>query len=161
MQMKILYHHRTLGDGAEGIHVREMVKAFRGLGHEVKVIGPAGEKAPEQSKNFRALAAIKTAMPSALYELMEVGYSAYAFCRTLLEIRKFKPDFIYDRYITFNAGTVLAGKAAGVPVVLEVNAPLALERSDGSARTPAERSRSRRRSDSISNRSVCPPGSAW
>jgi len=38
--VKILYHHRTLGDGAEGIHIAEMVNAFRQLGHEVLVIGP-------------------------------------------------------------------------------------------------------------------------
>ena len=44
--MKILYHHRTLGDGAEGIHVREMVRAFSSLCHEVKVIGPAAETPP-------------------------------------------------------------------------------------------------------------------
>jgi len=36
--MRILYHHRTLGDGAEGIHIAEMVNAFRKLGHEVQVV---------------------------------------------------------------------------------------------------------------------------
>ena len=39
--MRILYHLRTLGDGAEGIHIREMVSAFRGLGHDVRVTGVA------------------------------------------------------------------------------------------------------------------------
>ena len=38
--MKFIYHHRTLADGAEGIHISEMVNAFRQLGHEVLVIGP-------------------------------------------------------------------------------------------------------------------------
>ncbi|MCH8292490.1 glycosyltransferase WbuB, partial [Candidatus Poribacteria bacterium] len=42
--MKILYHHRTLGDGAEGIHIREMVEAWRGLGHEVRVVSLIGEQ---------------------------------------------------------------------------------------------------------------------
>ena len=37
--MRILYHHRTLADGAEGIHIAEMVDAFRALGHEVRVMG--------------------------------------------------------------------------------------------------------------------------
>ena len=36
--MKILYHHRTLADGAEGIHIEEMVRAFRELGHEVEAL---------------------------------------------------------------------------------------------------------------------------
>lgn len=127
--MRILYHHRTLGDGAEGIHVREMIRAFRTLGHEVKVIGPTGEALPEKSKKFHLLDRVKRAMPSWLFELLEIGYTAYSFVKVALEIRRYKPCFIYDRYITFNAGVVLAGRRFGVPVCLEVNAPLALERS--------------------------------
>jgi glycosyltransferase involved in cell wall biosynthesis len=127
--VRILYHHRTLGDGAEGIHIREMVKAFRDLGHEVKVIGPAGEASPGRSAESRRLAILKRAIPSAVYELLEVGYTLHGFWRTTREIQRFRPDFIYDRYITFNAGPILAGLAWHVPVCLEVNAPLALERS--------------------------------
>jgi glycosyltransferase involved in cell wall biosynthesis len=127
--LRILYHHRTLGDGAEGIHVREMVRAFRTLGHEVRVIGPAGEVQPERSGRSRRLEALKKAIPAALFELLEIGYTAYAYWKASREIRAFRPDFIYERYITFNAGVTLAGKRRGVPVCLEVNAPLALERS--------------------------------
>ena len=127
--MRILYHHRTLGDGAEGIHIREMVKAFRGLGHSVKVIGPVGEMQPEHSRKSRSLGLLKRAIPSVLYELLEIAYTGYGFWKTAWEINRFKPDFIYERYITFNAGTVLAGIAFHIPVCLEVNAPLALERS--------------------------------
>lgn len=131
--MRILYHHRTLGDGAEGIHVREMVRAFRELGHEVKVIGPAGEpgeslSAPS-SVRTRWLFRIKRAMPAALFELAEIAYAGYAFLDTWLEIKRFKPDFVYQRYITYNAGPILAGKVSGTDVLLEVNAPLALERA--------------------------------
>ena len=42
VRMKILYHHRTMADGAEGIHIREMVLALRCLGHEVLVVALAG-----------------------------------------------------------------------------------------------------------------------
>ena len=42
--MKILYHHRTLGDGAEGIHIREMVKSFRSLGHQVMGLASLSER---------------------------------------------------------------------------------------------------------------------
>jgi glycosyltransferase involved in cell wall biosynthesis len=128
-EMKILYHHRTLGDGAEGIHIREMVKAFRDQGHEVKVIGPTGETPPESSRKSRMLGHVKRLIPHALYEILEISYTGYCFWKTVLAIRSFKPDFIYDRYITFNAGTVLAGKMCRIPICLEVNAPLAKERS--------------------------------
>lgn len=127
--MRILYHHRTLGDGAEGIHIREMVKAFRELGHDVKVVGPTGEALPESSRKSRMLGNLKRSIPHALYELCEIAYTGYCLWNTVREIRAFRPDFIYDRYITFNAGTVLAGMMRHVPVLLEVNAPLALERS--------------------------------
>ncbi len=127
--MRILYHHRTLGDGAEGIHIREMVKAFRELGHEVKVIGPTGEPQPESSQKSKILSNLKRSIPSTLYELLEIFYTGYCFLKMTREICTFKPNFIYDRYITFNAGTVLAGITHRVPVCLEVNAPLALERS--------------------------------
>ncbi len=43
-------------------------------------------------------------------------------------IRNLKPDFIYDRYIAYNLSTVLAARRNNIPVVLEVNAPLAYER---------------------------------
>ena len=102
--MRILYHHRTLGDGAEGIHVREMVQAFRRLGHEVKVIGPVGEVIPGQSRKWRILDWTKRHIPAAFYEILELGYTPYALWRTRREIRTFRPDFIYERYIIFNAG---------------------------------------------------------
>jgi glycosyltransferase involved in cell wall biosynthesis len=127
--MKIIYHHRTLGDGAEGIHIREMIAAFRSLGHEVLASGPVGESRPEVSIRASRLARIKKKLPQIAFEIAELGYSIASFLRTLYEIARYRPDFIYDRYITFNAGVVAAGRLTGVPVLLEVNAPLALERS--------------------------------
>src|SRR5579871_4022834 len=89
-RMRILYHHRTLGDGAEGIHVREMVQAFRRLGHQVKVIGPIGETNPQQLRRSKLLDALKRLLPTVIYELLELGYSAYAYLKTLREIRSFR-----------------------------------------------------------------------
>lgn len=126
--MRILYHHRTLGDGAEGIHIREMVKAFRELGHEVKVIGPVGEALPEPSRKPTVLGRIKQRFPHYLFELLEIAYTGYCFVATAWAIRSFRPDFVYDRYMIFNAGAILAGMLSRVPVYLEVNAPLAEER---------------------------------
>src|SRR5262245_20689873 len=129
--MRILYHHRTLGDGAEGIHIREMVKAFRAIGHEVLVIGPVGEDvAMQPTGRSKLFTRVKSWIPGLVFEFVEIGYSAYSFFVTAWHIKRFKPDFIYDRYITFNAGPVSAGIACGTGVLLEVNAPLALERTE-------------------------------
>ncbi len=129
-KIKIIYHHRTLGDGAEGIHIREMIKAFRDLGHQVLVIGPIGETNHKQKNSSGVLSEIKFLLPGFLFELCEMGYSLYSFVQLSWLIIKEKPDFVYDRYITFNAGCVFAAKLQKIPLFLEVNAPLALERSE-------------------------------
>src|SRR6187455_2179731 len=40
--MRILYHHRTQGRGAEGNHIVSIVTALRELGHDVDVLSPPG-----------------------------------------------------------------------------------------------------------------------
>lgn len=37
-RLRILYHHRTQGKGAEGNHIVSVVTALRELGHEVRVL---------------------------------------------------------------------------------------------------------------------------
>ena len=128
--MRILYHHRTLGDGAEGIHISEMVKAFRHLGHEVLVAGPIGELKQTLIEQRGFLPKIKHLLPRFVFELLEVAYSAYCFVDLSRKAKAMHADFIYDRYITFNAGALWAARFCRIPLVLEVNAPLALERSE-------------------------------
>ena len=41
--MKLLYHHRTASRDGQEVHVRELIAALRGLGHEVAVVAPGGE----------------------------------------------------------------------------------------------------------------------
>lgn len=126
--MRILYHHRTLGDGAEGIHIAEMVTAFRQLGHEVLVIGPGVEKiAGTEIKTVR-FQWIKRFFKGPFYELAELAYNIVGFITICKAIRKFQPDFLYDRYMTFNYSVIAVGKKYDLPVFLEVNAPLAYER---------------------------------
>ena len=38
--MKILYHHRIASKDGQYVHVEELVKALRGIGHEVVMVGP-------------------------------------------------------------------------------------------------------------------------
>lgn len=127
--MKILYHHRTLGDGAEGIHIREMIKAFRDMGHQVLVLGPTGEKEYVLNRKAKILSGIKKILPSAFFELIEICYNLYGIMVLYKCIKSYRPDFIYDRYITFNGSSVIMGKYLKIPVIEEINAPLALERS--------------------------------
>ena len=40
--MNILYHHRTQGRGAEGVHIMSIVNALESLGHDVTLLSPPG-----------------------------------------------------------------------------------------------------------------------
>jgi glycosyltransferase involved in cell wall biosynthesis len=127
--MKILYHHRTMGDGAEGIHIREIVSALRSLGHEVRVVALAGD--PTQSAALRSSGAAKLrrVIPSAAYEIAEIAYNMVGYRRLMEAIRQFSPDVIYDRYNSYSTAALKAARRARLPLLLEVNAPIAYERS--------------------------------
>jgi glycosyltransferase involved in cell wall biosynthesis len=126
--MRILYHHRTLGDGAEGIHVAEMVKAFRELGHEVRVVSLIGESTNVQSKPQRRWSAVKKIIPSFLYELGELSYNLHGYLSLSSAVKEFRPDFIYDRYVSYNYSAVAVANRHRMPVFLEVNSPYSYQK---------------------------------
>ena len=76
--MKILYHHRTQGGGAEGVHIREIVTAFRSLGHEVNLISPPGvdpfsvdhTQKSEKSTKVSLLKKFILALPQIVFEFL-------------------------------------------------------------------------------------------
>ena len=127
--MRILYHHRTLGDGAEGIHIDEMVNAFQELGHEVHLVGPAVGKSNDgnNGKNSK-FAFFKKIVRGPAYELSELAYNVYGYASLRRAVKSFRPHMIYDRYITYNYSAVAIGRRYNIPTFLEVNAPLAYER---------------------------------
>lgn len=127
--MKILYHHRTASKDGQAVHIEEMVGALRELGHEVCVVGPAGsDTGGSMGSDTNWVHKLKTALPKAAYELLELAYTLIAYRRLAAAAREFRPDFIYERYNLFLlAGTMLKRKS-GIPLLLEVNSPLAEER---------------------------------
>jgi glycosyltransferase involved in cell wall biosynthesis len=117
--MKILYHHRTLADGAEGIHIAEMVAAFRSLGHEVHVRSLAGgEGLPAREE---LVGRLKGILPSAAYELAALASNVPEYFAVRREIRALRPDFLYKRHARLDVGALSAARQAGIPTVLEVN----------------------------------------
>jgi glycosyltransferase involved in cell wall biosynthesis len=118
--MKILYQHRTLADGAEGIHILEMIEAFRANGHEVIVHAMAhGEgRGTGHQGLFKQL---KARLPGAVFELASAGSSLVDYVTFGRALRKHRPDFVYKRHALNDFGAVLAARHHGVPVVLEVN----------------------------------------
>jgi glycosyltransferase involved in cell wall biosynthesis len=118
-----------MGDGAEGIHIAEMVAAFREAGHTVHMVGPSvGREGISGEQTRSGFSWIKKIFRGPLYELVEICYNILGFFLLRKAIKACEPDLIYDRYITFNYSCVAAGRRYGVPVFVEINAPLALER---------------------------------
>lgn len=126
--MKILYHHRTQAEDAQGIHIAEMVKAFRDLGHKVEMVAlvrmdaPSGERARGDLWRW-----ILRYAPDWIYEFMGLAYNLYGYHRLCRAIRSRRPDLIYERYSLNTFCGIWASRRFQIPIVLEVNAPLFLE----------------------------------
>lgn len=136
--MKILYHHRTRAGDAQGIHIAEIQRAFRNRGHEVVEVAlveaGAEARADEKGGSAKGLAGIASrlagALPLPAREAMELAYNAVAYRRLSKAIRSLRPDFVYERYAANTFAGLAAARRHGVPFVLEVNAPLALEKAE-------------------------------
>lgn len=125
--MRILYHHRTRGEDAQGIHIRALCDAFRRLGHEVNVVGPlrgfhgsGGRKRATHGPN----SLLGVTLPHWLYELLAIGYNLPAFGVLMAWLLTRRPALLYERYALFNISGRVAAAVCRVPFVLEVNAPL-------------------------------------
>lgn len=134
--MKILYHHRTASKDGQAVHIEEMIKALRLEGHEVLVVSPDSASHAVGEVRMGADMAwvhrLKARLPKAVYELMELAYSVVAYQKLLKAARVFRPDVIYERYNLFLLAGLMASKRLRVPLLLEVNAPLVLERTQHS-----------------------------
>jgi glycosyltransferase involved in cell wall biosynthesis len=127
--MRILYSHRIQSRDGQSVHVEELVAAFRGLGHEVLVVGPGFYEQARFGGESRLVPWIRARLPSVVGELAELAYNLPAWWRLRAAFRRFRPQLIYERYnLYYLAGTWLA-RSSGVPLFLEVNAPLAEERA--------------------------------
>jgi len=127
--VRILYHHRTASRDGQAVHIEEMIGGLRALGHQVRVVAPSAGKQAGMGASIGWVHRLKDTIPRALYELMELGYSALAYRRLARAMREFQPDVIYERYNLFQMAGLMAKRRFGVPLILEVNSPLVHERS--------------------------------
>ena len=138
--MKILYYspnpNLNLSDPAGyGTHMREMIKAFRDLGHEVQVQivgGTEPRPAVEATKQplYKRLAKVlisprkwQTLKDKRLMELDDLAYDDL-----LLKVQAFKPDIVYERANYLQTSGVNAARKAKVMHVLEMNSPYVEEK---------------------------------
>lgn len=127
-EVKILYHHRTASKDGQAVHIEEMIAALREQGHEVHVVSPAVASGGGMGAKVGWVHRLRAALPKALYELMELAYSWVAYRRLMSAAQAFRPDALYERANLFLLAGVMAKRRLGIPMLLEVNAPLAEER---------------------------------
>jgi len=126
--MKILYHHRTRSKDGQYVHIEEMINALRELGHEVIVVAPPSMEKEDFGSDAGLVAWLKRHLPKWVYEIMELAYSLVAYRRLAQAVKRHKPDALYERYNLFLPAGVWIKKRFGLPMLLEVNAPLFEER---------------------------------
>ncbi len=139
-----------LGRKGAAVHVRELVAAFIRAGHSVIVAAPVKTKSPwEAPATLRApLLQVEPGPESgAVIEELEAFTQSLGVSRTLpgelrrilydLQLaaelnRRFQaepPDFVYERASLYSTAGAELADAFGVPLLVETNAPLALEQA--------------------------------
>ncbi|MCE9594925.1 MAG: glycosyltransferase family 4 protein [Planctomycetes bacterium] len=128
--MRILYHHRTQAEDGQAVHIRSLQQAFVAEGHEVDEVAlversnaPAPHAPQARPSPWRGV----TKLPRFARELAEYAYTLVAERKVVAAARRFRPDFVYERYAFGNLGGVRAARKLGVPLVLEVNSPMVVE----------------------------------
>lgn len=139
-KLRILYHHRTQGRGAEGTHIAHIVHAFQRMGHDVTVLSPPGvdplgnigaapvDKSKVKTSGVQSLwKFISKHVPGVLFELVEIAYNVPAAIRLGRELRAGQYDLVYERYAFFLIAGAWQAKRYGVPLALEANEVNGLE----------------------------------
>jgi glycosyltransferase involved in cell wall biosynthesis len=127
--MRILYSHRVQSRDGQSVHIEELVKALRRTGHEVRVAGPLLYERAGFGGESRLVSVLRRLVPPLLFEIIELLYSLPGVIRAWRTCRGFAPELIYERYnLYYFCGTLLKYWFR-IPLYLEVNAPLAAERT--------------------------------
>jgi glycosyltransferase involved in cell wall biosynthesis len=114
----------VFGNKGASVHVRELTRALRALGHEVLILTPRADG--DRPAGFDVPVHEVPPGPGGR-EQQRRRYASVLRRRALPLLRDFAPDAIYERYSLFGTAGARLGRDLGVPLLLEVNAPLADE----------------------------------
>lgn len=127
--LKILYHHRVASMDGQAVHIQELIAALRARGHEVVVSSPSGAEDQEFGATNPMVNFLRRRLPRVLYEFAEILYSLRSYMHLAREINRHRPDVIYERYNLYVFAGIWCRRRYSLPLLLEVNAPIAEERS--------------------------------
>jgi glycosyltransferase involved in cell wall biosynthesis len=129
------------GNKGASIHVRELTRSLQRLGHDVMVLAArtGGDPPPDyevpivapepESLDDILVAALRTdpSAKAAAGDIRSILAAVSVRHRALPILRSIGPDLIYERYALFGTAGVALARELGVPLILEVNAPLSQE----------------------------------
>ena len=140
----------VLGRKGGSVHVRELIGAFRRAGHDVVLAAQALSKSPWEKpaqidcglvqvrpaggataavlalKEFNALLEVENSLPG---ELRRILYNKELANELLRKFENDPPDFIYERASLYATAGVWLARQLQVPILVELNAPLAVEQT--------------------------------
>ncbi len=132
--LRILYHHRTQGRGAESVHIGSIVRALEAMGHHVTIAGPPAVDArategmapvDKSSVGTRGIGSlwkwVSRHLPAPLFELAEIGYNLVAWWRLRKILSAQRYDLIYERYAFYLIAGAWMARRRGIRFVLEAN----------------------------------------
>jgi glycosyltransferase involved in cell wall biosynthesis len=128
--MRILFHHRVGSIDGQGVHIDELTSALREMGHEVIVVGPSTVLQHPREGAAGWLTKFRRYLPRSIHELAELVYMPFAYVRLEAAFHKHRPDGLYERASLFNPAGLWLSQKHNLPLLLEVNSPLVLERSE-------------------------------
>jgi glycosyltransferase involved in cell wall biosynthesis len=152
LPMRLVYHHRTAGRGAEGNHIMALVRALEAAGHCISIVSPPGvdprqtaghvpldKGAKTQRGMNRVWQWVSKQAPQILFELLEIGYNFQAIPRLIAALRRERPSAYYERYAFFLFAGVFVARLFRLPVAIEVNEISGIERARKQILTPVAR----------------------
>ncbi len=132
--LNILYHHRTQGRGAEGVHIMSITNALEALGHSVTILSPPGidprinaGNAPVDKSDVNTSGVnsvwkfISKNIPNFMFELIEIIYNIPSSKALEAELSRKSYDLIYERYAFFMISGAVKAKKHQIPLILEAN----------------------------------------
>ena len=139
MNKKIIYHHRTQGHGAEGIHITSIIDALRNINFRVKLISPpgidpyktAGKYIYSNKKNLinKIWKLVSKKSPQIFFEFFEILYNFTAIPRIIKEINKQQDIILFERYAFFMWCGSKCAKQNNIKYFLEVNEISGIDRA--------------------------------
>jgi len=134
------------GTKGASVHVRKMIGALAGRGHELVLLTADSGEGPAEAPACRVVPLPFDALTDRLYselkreeicrdnrlskDLRNVLYTLALESQAAALLAEFRPDFLYERYTLFGTAGVHLARRLGVPLLLEVNAPLVEEQRE-------------------------------